>query len=161
MEETKNDNRVYELAFLIVPTMVEESTGAKFGDIKAFVEDNSGVVLSSEMPKMIDLAYEMNRTIENKKTWFNQGYFSWIKFEAPAEFIDVLDKKLKFDEEIIRYMTIKTVRENTIASKKSFGRTGDKKKKTSSEEDVASDKKVVPEMTSEEIDQQIEALIEE
>lgn len=149
--------RVYELAFHIVPTMTEENVPAKFGDLKSLVEGAGGVALSEEIPHLIPLMYEMSRVITNKKTWFDNSYFGWIKFECDPEHVGKIDETLKRDEQILRYMVIKTVRENTIASKKPFNREYRKKVVEKVDGEVI----VEAPMTTEEIDQEIDALVEE
>ncbi len=149
--------RVYELAFHIVPTMPEENVAGKFGDLKSLVETAGGVALSEEMPRLIPLMYEMSHVITNKKTWFDNAYFGWIKFECDPEKVGKIDETLKRDEQILRYMVIKTVRENTIASKKPFNR--EYRKKTV--EKVDGEAPVEAPMTTEEIDQEIDALVDE
>ena len=125
IEIEEGEGRVYELAHLFVPTLEESALLARFSELKDLLEKNGATFVSEDMPRMIDLAYEMPRTIENKKTWFNTAYFGWVKFEIEPAALEVIKAVLDRDETLIRYMIIKTVKENTIASKRPLGvRTG-------------------------------------
>ena len=60
----------------------------------------------------------MTRVVNNINVRFNIGYFGWIKFELDADKVKELEKGLKLDEEVIRYLVVKTVRENTVFTKR-------------------------------------------
>jgi ribosomal protein S6 len=155
-EETQElGGRIYELAYHFVPTIAEESVATTLGALKAMLEENGAVFINVEPPKMIELAYEMSRTIDNKKTWFDNAYFGWIKLELEPEKLKAIEEKLERDETIIRYMIIKTVRENTIASRKVH--------REYRKRDVkAVDENGAPiEINKEEVDKQIDAMIAE
>lgn len=163
--EKEIENRIYELAYIFVPTLEETQAMTRFGELKNMLSDMDGVIISEDIPRLIDLAYEMNRTIENKKTWFDTGYFGWVKFEIDPSKLAMIDEKLMRDETIIRFMIIKTVRESTLVSKKPLGfkKRFEKGDSLSSEEnlteDVVSKEEIVS--TPEQIDEQIDALITE
>ena len=155
-EETQEiGGRIYELAYHFVPTIAEESVGATLSTLKGFLEEQGAVFINVEPPKMIELSYEMSRTIDNKKTWFDHAYFGWIKFELDPANLKEVEEKLDRDETIIRFMIIKTVRENTIASRKVH--------REYRKRDVkAVDENGAPiEINKEEVDKQIDAMIAE
>lgn len=152
----EKDARVYELAYLFVPLLTEETVAASYGNLKALLEKHGATFITEEMPKMIELAYEMSRTIENKKTWFDNGYFGWVKFEIDPSEIALVEEVLKRDEQIIRYMVLKTVRENTLSSKKPMR----EYRKRSAEKTEGVEEAQAP-MSKEEVDKQIDALVTE
>lgn len=157
MENEKNIS-VYEIGYLLVPTFGEESIGSEVTRLKDEIIKFGGVFISDEYPKLIDLAYEMVRTISNKKAKFSQGYFGWVKFELPRE--EALNLKNVFDqdESIIRFIMIKTVRENTLSPKRAYSK--DSIKKKSSTKEIVKDE-VKEEINEETIDEDIEALVVE
>ena len=155
----KTDNRVYELAYILVPTLSEQEAPAKFTTLQNLVEEKGGVAISHELPAMMDLAYEMNRIIDNKKTWFDTGYFGWTKFEAEPAAIAQIEAVLKRDETIIRYMIIKTVRENTMAPKKA--RTDKRRERSLKGDEVGESEEVAAPVDGVELDKQIDALVDE
>lgn len=119
--DNETQSRVYELGYLLIGNMPEENVAAKVGAIKDVLEGRGAVSVSEEFPRLINLGYEMSRAIGNKKTWFSEGYFGWIKFEADPSMTEEMSVILKRDEDILRFLLIKTVRENTIAGKRSMG----------------------------------------
>jgi ribosomal protein S6 len=157
-KETKEDlkGRVYELGYLLVPTFSEEEVPAVFGNLKELISSFGGMTISDEMPKMIPLAYSMTKIISNIHKKFNNAYFGWIKFTMDSEKVLELKKKLDLDSNLIRFLILKTVKENTIASKR-FVR-GDMAHRKPKTEKTADDEVVVP-INKEEIDKEIDAMI--
>jgi len=150
---------VYEVGYLIIPTVAEENVGAIVTELKDMLVKKGSEFISDEYPKMIDLAYEMTKTIANKKQRFMTGYFGWVKFETSKEAILEVKEALDHNDSLIRFMIIKTVRESTMAQspKRVFGA---KKRHTSSkvEETEEGEKQEIDEKT---IDQDIDALVVE
>jgi hypothetical protein len=60
----------------------------------------------------------MKKVIANIHTKFNSAYFGWIKFTMDSDKILELKKKLDLDPNFIRFLILKTVKENTIAAKR-------------------------------------------
>ncbi len=150
-----SDNGVYEVGFILVPDITEEKLPEAFGNVKNAIVEMGAVAISEEFPKLMTLAYTMERTINNKIERFKEGYFGWIKFELPSEKVEGLEALLRLRTDLIRHLLIKTVRENTIASKKGFG----VRRRPSGNE--VKDKEAAPEMSKEQIDREIEALVDD
>lgn len=118
-EVSNNANsRVYEIGYLLVPTIDEVDLPVAYGNLKELVSTEGGAVISDDMPKMIQLAYTMVKVVANVRNKFNTAYFGWIKFTMDADKIASLKEKLDLDPNIIRFLLIKTVKENTIAAKR-------------------------------------------
>jgi ribosomal protein S6 len=149
--------QVYELGFHIVPTIAEEKVANVFGDIKALLEKNGAVFISEEYPKMRPLAYTMLKNEAGKNEKFNFAYFGWVKYELPKEATAEVKEKLEKNKEILRFLVIKTVRENTLYGHKLARKDGEK-----AEAPVVG---VIPEevvmASDEEIDKTIEELVVE
>lgn len=148
-------SRVYELGYLLVPTIAEEDLPAAYGNLKELTSSFGGVPISDEMPKMITLAYQMVKVISNIRNKFNTAYFGWVKFTMEADKVLELKKKLDLDPTIIRFLILKTVKENTIAAKR-FVRSDMHRKPKPTKSD--SDEPAVP-INKEEIDKEIEAMV--
>lgn len=112
------DGKVYELGYLLVSTISEESIPVAYGNLKDLVINLGGEIISDEIPKMISLAYTMLKVTQNVRNKFNSAYFGWVKFEMNPEKVLDLKKKLDLDPNFIRFLILKTVRENTIAAKR-------------------------------------------
>ena len=117
----------------------------------------NGEIISDEMPKMIPLAYTMSKVIQNVRNKFNTAYFGWIKFEINSEKVLELKKKLDLDPNIVRFLIIKTVKENTIAAKRFVHRDSVRRKVPTTKKEGESNE-VAP-INKEEVDKEIEAMI--
>ena len=158
MEENTAKANIYEIGFLLVPTIAEGSLASEFGVLKSKIEAIGGVAIAEEFPQLIDLAYEMAKTISNKKTKFNQGYFGWIKFELEPSKINEVKVYADGNEKIIRSLIISTVRENTIIGKKFVSKTDRKRAPTRS---IVVEKEVAGPIDAVELDKQIDSLVTE
>ena len=150
MDETDGQARIYELSYLLVPFLEDTGIQAELIKIKDKLASLSALTISEEAPKMIPLAYQMTTVIDNKNQRFTSGHFGWVKFEMDPASIPDLEAILKRNEAVIRYLIIKTVRENTLAAGRPMRRPdGFKKKPEGSEAPV----------NKEEMDKKIEALV--
>jgi len=149
--------RVYELGYILIPSISEEDLPVLYGNLKELVASFGGIVISDEMPKMIQLAYAMVKVAANMRNKFNTGYFGWIKFTMSSDKVLELKKKLDLDLNIIRFLILKTVKENTIAAKR-FVRNGEAYRRAGITKKNTGDDVAVP-INKEEIDKEIDALI--
>lgn len=109
--ETKEEWHVYEVGLLIVPTVAEEAVSREVVALKARVEDAGAVVISEEFPAMRPLAFRMEKTIGAKKEKFDRAYFGWLKIELDPEILPMLSDHLSKNENILRFLLIKTLRD--------------------------------------------------
>jgi ribosomal protein S6 len=120
------------------------------------VDSFGGVEISGEMPKAIELAYQMERQIGAKKDKYTKAFFGWIKFELPQSKIDEVKKAVDKNDKIIRFLIIKTVREDTMAVKKVAARSGEGPAYKKTSDPVKSER---PAMSEAEMDKTIEELV--
>lgn len=155
-EDLKIESRIYEVGYLLLPTFSEEEMLVVYNNLKQLVSNLGGEIISDEIPKMISLSYTMFKVIKNIHNKFNSAYFGWVKFEMSADKIGELKKKLDIDSDFIRFLILKTVKENTIATKRFMHK--DSKRKipivNKEEENTAS----FP-IDKEEIDKEIDAMV--
>ena len=118
INETTVDSRVYEISFIFDNKLDEETALAKSNAIKQSIATLGGSFISEEVPYMRELAYEMTRVVNNVNVRFNVGYFGWIKFSLEASKVKELEKGIKLDEEVVRYLVVTTVAENTVYTKR-------------------------------------------
>ncbi len=116
-ESTKEGFKVYELGIHILPTLSEADVLVEFSKIKSNIEKLEGEIISESEPRMFKLAYEIPKTIKAQKRWYETAYFGWVKFELDASKLAVFDKFVKELENTLRYIIVKTVRENTLVAK--------------------------------------------
>ncbi|MDQ5962512.1 MAG: small subunit ribosomal protein [Patescibacteria group bacterium] len=118
INETKVGGRVYEISF-IFDNRLDESTALEKGNaLKQSIATLGGSFISEEAPYMRELAYEMVRVVNNVNVKFSQGYFGWIKFDLAEDKIKEFEAALKLDQEVIRFLVVKTVRDNTVFTKR-------------------------------------------
>ena len=150
----KDTLKVYEVGYLLLPTLPEEKLGEEVASVRNLIEKNNGSFISEDFPKRKVLAYEMDKVIETKKFKFKEGYFGWVKFEVGSDAISNIEKGLKSNLNILRFLLINTARENTLYSPKVSIM---KKDEVSVGGDISASEKAPA--SAEEIDKSIEALV--
>ncbi len=152
-----SDNRVYEVGYLLVPTIAGEDVPAVYGNLKELVSSFGGEMISDEMPRQITLAYSMTKVFKNVRNKFDTAYFGWLKFAMDPEKVLDLKKKLDLDPNVIRFLITKTVRENTIAAKRFINRDMPRRRTPTAKKEGENEE--VVEINKEEIDKEIDALV--
>lgn len=163
IEKDVVEGRIYEVGYLLVPTLSLEEMPAKYGSLKELIVSFGGEVVSDEMPKIIQLAYKMSKVIQNVRSKFDSAYFGWIKFNMEGEKVLELKAKLDLDPNIIRFLILKTVKENTIAAKRFMHRDTPYRKGPSATliaKKEGETEEVVP-INKEEVDKEIDAMLAE
>ncbi len=155
-EDVGVDSRVYEVGYLLVPTIPEEGVPGLYSALKDLVVSLGGEIISDEMPKMTPLAYTMLKVVQNVRNRFDTAYFGWVKFEITPEKVLELKKKLDLDPNFVRFLILKTVKENTIAAKRFIHK--DSRRKVSTTKKEGENEVVVP-IDKEEIDKEIDAMV--
>lgn len=116
--ENDTDSRIYEVGYLLVPKIEEVDVPALYGNLKELILSLGGVIIADEIPRMKELAYTLGKDVQNVRSKFDTAYFGWTKFEMePAKVLE-LKKKLDLDPNFLRFLIMKTVRENTVATKR-------------------------------------------
>jgi ribosomal protein S6 len=163
MEQEKTQEKgdaltVYEVSYLLLPSLAVEQVPAKADSVKAILTSAGGVVLGGETPVLIDLAYSMTKVVSTVRHKVSTGYFGWMKFEMDASGMEVVKKNLDADNDILRYLIIKTVKENTLLN----GKMKLQKEERARREDEESGEElpeVVKEVAPEELDKSIDELV--
>ena len=109
---------IYELGYHLLPLVSEESLAEELSKIHAAVSKNEGVVIAESTPQMRQLAYSITKKIDAKNIEFNKSYFGWVKFEMNRELAVSFKKNIESNPNILRFIIIKTVRENTMHTPK-------------------------------------------
>lgn len=113
-QEISDELKVYEVGFHLVPSISEEQVAVELADIKKSIEKNGGIFLSEEAPKLHPLAYEIAKKVGGVNRKFTQAYFGFIKFEAAGETVVNIKTDLDKKDSIIRFIMIKTIKDNTL-----------------------------------------------
>lgn len=159
-EKKDNNLSAYEVGYHIVPAVSEENLPNEVESIKNFLTKEGAEIISEEFPKMRELAYSIKKTMDGGKRDFDVAYFGWIKFDALETPVNNIKKFFDENKNILRFILIKTVRENTLYSPKGNDI-------VSIKEELKEIKKVQPEkeikspISQEELDKTIDKLIAE
>ncbi len=173
-EETKevsermgDETAVYELGYHILSSVTDERLLAEVGNIKAVFEKKGGSFISEEFPITTHLAYTIEHNIGGKKEKYDTAYFGWVKFEVAPSDLNDIKKELDTNENILRFLIIHTVRENTRVSKQvlmASNENSDKPARSTfvkKEKEKEEPKTVEEPKTKDSIDEEIDRTIEE
>jgi ribosomal protein S6 len=155
IEATPNDPKIYEIGFHIVPTVPEDGLGARVTAIRDVIEGNGGHVIADEYPKHMELSYPMTKVASNKRSMYRTAYFGWIKFEVDPAQVKAIELGIKKDDLVLRFIMVKTVRENTMVPKKLLQQKRGEETAPRAEEKVEEK----PALSAEELDKTIDELV--
>lgn len=110
--------KIYEIGYHIIPVVAVENLSSEVDNIKNFLVKEGVEIISEDFPKLCDLAYTILKSVGGTRRKFDTAYFGWIKFDAREIPIAKVKKFLDENENILRYLLINTVKENTIFSAK-------------------------------------------
>ncbi len=114
--EDKEGVQVYELGFHVLSTLGEDELEVAVESLRKAVSAHGGTFISEATPELLDLAYTMTVNEGGKHTKYDTAYFGWIKFEMdPEQAVLLKSEVLETDKNILRYILIRTVREETRA----------------------------------------------
>ncbi|OHA24792.1 MAG: hypothetical protein A3D52_01965 [Candidatus Taylorbacteria bacterium RIFCSPHIGHO2_02_FULL_44_36] len=148
-QESEKGTRVYEVGFLLTPTLTDEKLLQVFAAIKETLGGASPAMLGEGFPKPRPLTYPINK--------YESAFFGWLKFESGLEVLATLREFLKNNAAVIRFLIVKTIRENPTTPV-FFGKTRERtEKQVKVKEALAAGTK----MTTEELDKTIEELVVE
>jgi len=117
-ETITSERSIYELGYHIVPTVGESGLPEEVANVKATIERNGGIFIMEEYPVLTQLAYTMVKVKTGKREKHSTAYFGWVKFELETRHTTRLKEDLDQNEHLLRYLLIKTVREDTRAPKR-------------------------------------------
>lgn len=114
-EEREQRMRVYEVGYLISPSVKEEDVEGVVGGIRNIIEKAEGLFIAEGAASMTRLAYDMEAFEAGKRVYHDRAYFGWIKFEGSTSVLAPLEAALKKSSEVIRHLVFETLREDTRA----------------------------------------------
>lgn len=154
-QATSDARPVYEVGFHLLPSIPEGEVAAAADKIRSLL--GSSEIISQGAPERMTLAYTIERADQGKRQKFTQSYFGWIKFAAEDQSgIDSLRESLREMQEVIRYLVIKTVREDAKQAKRAVFGSDRLEGETIQKAPRAAEKKA--EVSQEELDKSIDAI---
>ena len=92
-------NSYYELTYIISPVLEDKQYPAVIQRINDLITSSGGAVAEVEEWGLRKFAYEMDK----KQT----GFYVNLYFEAPATAVEPIERAMRIDGEIMRYLTLK------------------------------------------------------
>ncbi len=89
----------YETLFVLKPTLTEEEIAKNIEAIQNVISTNGGEIAATDKLGMRNLAYEVQK---NKR-----GYYTIIYYKAPGSAIKEIERNLRINENVIRFITVK------------------------------------------------------
>lgn len=106
----KSFNSEYETTFILTPDLSGDEQKQAVDKIVNLIKDNGGTVHNREHWGVRKLAYPIAR-----KT---SGFYVYIEFNAPGELIPKLEQTYRYDDQVIRYLTVKLEKHALAYNKK-------------------------------------------
>ena len=97
----------YETLFVVKPTLTEEEIKSQIEKVKAVLEKEGAELIATDDMGMRKLAYPVQKN--------NRGYYTVLLFKAKGETIAELERNLKINEEVIKFLTVKYSKTKEIA----------------------------------------------
>ena len=111
--------QIYELGYHVISLVPEEEVLGEVENLKSILEKHGASFIGEEdLPKLISLAYKIDKKIANKKHIFDKAYFGWVKFEVNPLNLPMIHNEIKELENILRFLIIKTVRSSKVVAKR-------------------------------------------
>ena len=114
LEGEKGEMTVYELGFLILPSIPEDKVSGIVDSIRKVITKEGGTEIDAEEPFKQDLAYSMSKTIGASHYVLTDAYLGWIKFEIERASVLIVKAGVEKIEEILRFLLVKAPRETTF-----------------------------------------------
>ena len=96
----------YETLFVVKPTLTDEETAAQIAKIKEIVANNGGELVATNDMGMRKLAYPVEKN--------DRGYYTVLFYKAEGTLINELERNLKISEDVIKFLTVKYVKQKEL-----------------------------------------------
>ena len=97
----------YETLFVIKPTLTDEETATQIAKVTETLEKEGAEILATNKMGMRRLAYPVAK--------HERGVYTIIYFKAAGSVIAEFERKLKFNEDVIKYLTVKYTKKKELA----------------------------------------------
>ena len=97
----------YETLFVVKPTLTDEETAAQIAKIKDVLAKEGAELVATDDMGMRKLAYPVQKN--------DRGYYTVLFYKAEGTVINELERNLKINEDVIKFLTVKYVKNKEIA----------------------------------------------
>ena len=96
----------YETLYVLKPTLTDEETAANVAKIEEILVREGAEILATNNMGMRKLAYPVEKN--------ERGVYTIVYFKAEGTVIAELERNLKFNEEVIKYLTVKYTKQKEL-----------------------------------------------
>lgn len=105
----KDNTRLYEIGFHIIPKIAEDKVENEYNIIKDLIAKFKGEFVKGSELKKFKLAYTIIKKHAGANERFNESYFAWIKFNMSSDHIIEFKENVEALENVLRFIVIKAV----------------------------------------------------
>jgi len=127
----------YETLFVVKPTLTDEETAAQITKIKDVLAKEGAELVATDDMGMRKLAYPVEKN--------DRGYYTVLFYKAEGTVISELERNLKINEDIIKFLTVKYVKNKELAQFDKLVAAATKKSETPAPEAAAPEATSAPE----------------
>lgn len=103
------NNRVYELMYIAEPTIDGETVSQMNKEIQELIENAGGSIVKTDDMGRRQLAYRIKK--------FTEGYYFLFEIEGSGSEIAEVERRMRVNDKIIRYLTVRVDEERKTADK--------------------------------------------
>ena len=97
----------YETLFVVKPTLTDEETAAQITKIKDVLAKEGAELVATNDMGMRKLAYAVEKN--------DRGYYTILFYKGEGTVISELERNLKINEDVIKFLTVKYVKQKEVA----------------------------------------------
>jgi len=103
------EKRTYEVMYIAAPETADEDVTKLNESLQQIIENGGGSIVKTDVMGRRKLAYPIN-----KKT---EGYYTLFEIEGSGQEIAELERRMRVNDAIIRYLTVRVDEERKTAAK--------------------------------------------
>jgi small subunit ribosomal protein S6 len=103
----RNTMNNYETLYVLKPTLTDEEIASNMAKIENILVKEGAEILATDKMGMRKLAYPVEKN--------QRGVYTIVYFKAPGTIVSELERNLKFNEEVIKYLTIRYTKVKEVA----------------------------------------------
>ena len=97
----------YETLFVVKPTLTEEEIAAQITKVKDVLVKEGAELVGTDDMGMRKLAYPVEKN--------DRGYYTILFYKAEGKVISELERNIKINEDIIKFLTVKYTKNKELA----------------------------------------------
>ncbi|KIM04858.1 MAG: 30S ribosomal protein S6 [Sulfurovum sp. AS07-7] len=137
----------YETLFVVKPTLTEQEIASQVAKIKEVLAKENAELIATDDMGMRKLAYTVAKQ--------NRGYYTVLYYKADGSKIAEIERNLKINEDIIKFLTVKYSSKKEVAQFEKMIASIDKSKNEKTSKEAAPKKEAVVEEVAAEVTQEV------